>query len=144
MLKKGLYFHPRKTVIRSYGWVGTVCEQTQTLLEFESLNSIPSVLYLGNEPIDSYEWVNSFSLSLSGRAVRRIPTIFLRGFAVVGDLIMSFGYSSPIFSTRYRNMTTDYVIDMSQSFEILGEPSFNFDEAVEATASWYLARGNRA
>lgn len=144
MIKKGLYLHPRKTVVRSYGWVGTVSEQTRILLEIESLDSIPRILYLGNEPIDSFKWVNSFSLRISGRSVRRIPMIVLKCLAIIGDLIKFFGYSSPIFSTRYKNMTTDYSIDMSQSFKILGDPIFNFDEAIESTASWYLNKDIQA
>ncbi len=95
-----------------------------------------SVLYLGDPPIDLFEWTNAFSLELTGRPVRVVPRPALKALAKVGDVVVRSGGKFPIFSSRYRSMTEDYVTPMEPTFEALGPSPISMHEGVRETVSW--------
>ena len=74
VLKQGRYVHPGgDPVVRCYGYVGTVVDQVLNILERGDRSLDGKTLYVGDPPIDIYEWTNAFSLELTGRPVRVVP-----------------------------------------------------------------------
>jgi nucleoside-diphosphate-sugar epimerase len=137
VLKQGRYVHPGgKRVTRCYGYVGNVVDQVMTLLGREDGAHNGSVLYLGDSPIDLFEWTNAFSLELTGRPVRVVPRPALKALAKVGDVVVRSGGKFPIFSSRYRSMTEDYVTPMEPTFEALGPAPISMHEGVRETVGW--------
>jgi nucleoside-diphosphate-sugar epimerase len=138
-LATGNYVHPLRKVVRSYGSVFTVSRQIRFLSEAKPATTHGQTLYLGNDPVDSYLWVNRFSLEIANRTVRRVPTVALFGIAVIATILNRLRPDSVPFSwKRFRSMTTDYIVDMKPTWEILGEDHFDFEADIEKTAHWYL------
>ncbi len=137
VLKQGRYVHPGgKRVTRCYGYVGNVVDQVMTLLGRDDGAYHKGVFYLGDRPIDLFEWTNAFSMELTGRPVRVVPRPALRALAKVGDVVVRSGGKFPIFSSRFRSMTEDYVTPMEPTFEALGPAPISMREGVRETVSW--------
>ena len=80
VLKEGKYMHPGGAKVRRcYGYVGTIVDQVLTILESPREVVDREVFYVGDEPIDLYDWTNAFSLALRGTPVRVVPRAVLRG-----------------------------------------------------------------
>lgn len=137
VLKQGRYVHPGgRRVTRCYGYVGNVVDQVLTLLARDNGAHSGRVFYLGDPPIDLFEWTNAFSMELTGRPVRVVPRTALKALAKVGDVVVRSGGKFPIFSSRFRSMTEDYVTPMDQTFEELGPSPISMQEGVRETVSW--------
>jgi len=142
ILKNGLYLHPgKKPVIRSYGYIGNVVYQIDKILDALPMVVDRKVYYLGDKPIDIFEWVNGFSEALVGREVRVIPRSIVRTIAVIGDIIRFFGIRFPIFSSRFRSMTEDYPTPMETTFDAFGKPPYSLREGIEETVEWLNRQG---
>jgi len=136
---KGRYFHPGKQkVIRSYGYVENVVYQIDKLLHAEKELIDKKVFYVGDEPIDLYEWVNNFSIVLTGKSVRVAPRILLRLVALLGDVLRKLGIDFPLYSSRYKNMVFSNPCDMVKTFQITGKGPVDLLTGIMKTADWYL------
>ncbi|MGH9957188.1 MAG: hypothetical protein ACREBC_08670, partial [Pyrinomonadaceae bacterium] len=51
------------------------------------------------------------------------------------------GLRFPIFSTRYKNMVTEYLTPMQPTFEVLGQGPYNLAAAVAETVNWLVRQG---
>lgn len=137
VLAEGKYFHPGRTpVTRSYGYVGNVVDQISTLLTADEEKFAREVFYVGDEPINLYDWVNGFSVLQTGKAVRVLPRIFVRGLALIGDVLVVFGFNFPITSSRYRSMTTSNPAPMKKTIDKLGAPKYTLLEGIGQTVDW--------
>lgn len=135
----GRYLHPgKKTVIRAYGYVGNVVHQIEKLLFAESSLTNKKVFYVGDEPIDLYEWVNAFSLELTGKNTKIVPRFVMRNLAYVGDLCNLFNIGFPLTSPRYTNMIIDNPCDLQKTFDVTGSNPFDLITGVKTTVDWYL------
>lgn len=130
-LQSGRYLHPGgHGVFRSYGHVSNVVEQMVSLLGMSAAKG--RTLYLGEESIDSRTFVDALSRELAGRPVRTAPRWVLRCAAMAGDL----SGAIPLDSFRYANLTTDYRVDMTPTFELVGVPSTPLRRAAHEYAEW--------
>ena len=137
ILKQGRYFHPGgRPVKRSYGYAGTVAEQVLRILHGDSAVMDGKVFYSGDAPIDLIAWTNAFSLAITGKPVRVVPHAAVLALAKIGDLVIKCGGNFPIFSSRYRSMTQDYVTPMDHTFQYLGTPTISMAEGVRETVAW--------
>jgi nucleoside-diphosphate-sugar epimerase len=137
VVKDGRYVHPGgERVVRCYGYVGNVVHQIQTILAARPATVHHRVFYVGDPPIDLFEWANAFSLELTGSEVRVVPRLILMALAKVGDAVNAIGGKFPIFSSRYRSMTESYITPMQPTFEALGQPPISLSEGVRETGKW--------
>jgi nucleoside-diphosphate-sugar epimerase len=137
VVKAGLYMHPGGApVMRCYGYVGNVVDQVNKIFEADSSAVNKQLFYVGDPPVDIAEWTNAFSVALTGNKVRRVPRCILRLLGAVGDVAEFAGLKFPITTSRYRSMTTDYIPDMSKTFELLGPSKFSLEEGVKKTVKW--------
>jgi GlcNAc-P-P-Und epimerase len=137
VLKQGRYLHPGGTpVMRCYGYVGTVVDQVMKILASDDGSLNRKTFYVGDPPVDLYQWTNAFSVALTGKPVRVVPRSLLRGLAMVGDAMVKLGGKFPIFSSRFRSMTEDYLTPMDPTFSALGPPKFSLEEGVRETVAW--------
>lgn len=138
VVERGLYVHPgRQPVIRCYGYVKNVVHQIQRIFEAEAGLVRGQTFYLGDRPIDLYDWTNGFSCALSGHEVRVVPRPIMRVLALVGD-IPTYLTGKPflISSSRFRSMTTDYETPMERTFALLGENPYSLDAGIKETVHW--------
>ena len=137
VLKQGRYLHPGgPPVMRCYGYVGSVVDQVLMILAREDGSLKGETLYVGDPPVDLYEWTNTFSQHLTGKPVRVVPRPVLKGLALVGDAVVKLGGKFPIFSSRFRSMTENYLTPMDPTFAALGPSKFSLEEGVRETVAW--------
>jgi GlcNAc-P-P-Und epimerase len=141
VLGRGLYLHPGGTqVVRAYGYVKNVVHQMLAIVASPVDRVHERVLYLGDEPLDLFDWVNGFSLAQTGKPVRVIPSSLLHGAALVGDVLKRLGIKFPLTSSRFKNMTTSNSISMARTFEITGPSPYTLHAAIGETVDWLRTR----
>jgi len=137
VIKNGMYLHPGgKPVVRSYGYVGNIVWQMAQILSAPREIVDKQVFYLGDKPGDIYEWVNAFSLALRGKHAVKAPRAILQGLGWAGDLATKVGLRFPLTSSRFKNMTSDYLTPMEKTFCTFGAPPFTLAQGVEKTLQW--------
>lgn len=137
VLKQGRYFHPgRQPVVRSYGYVGNVVYQIEQILQAPAALVDQKVYYVGDQPINIYEWTNAFSKAITQHEVRVIPRPMVQSIAFIGDLLKATGVRFPIHSARYQSMVTDYPTPMEPTFQAFGQPPFSLTEGIRETTEW--------
>ena len=138
VLERGLYVHPgHQPVIRCYGYVRNVMYQIRKIFEADVDLVRGQTFYLGDRPIDLFDWVNGFSKALTGREARVIPRPLMRVLAGLGD-IPTYLTGKPflINSSRYRSMTTDYETPMERTFALFGENPYTLEAGIKETVEW--------
>ena len=137
VLSKGLYFHPgRKPVMRSYGYVGNVVAQIIDILNSTSDKVNGKVFYVGDQPIDLYDWVNGFSLLQLGAEVKVLPRFLVRLLGWAGDLFFTLRIKFPITSSRYKSMTSSNIAPMERTFQTFGLPPYSLKAGISETVEW--------
>ncbi|QBG47323.1 NAD(P)-dependent oxidoreductase [Verrucomicrobia bacterium S94] len=138
IIRKGLYLHPGgKPVIRCYGYVGNIIWQMDEIFKAPKAQVHKAVFYVGDRAEDIYDWVNEFSLQLTGKRARKVPRFFLQLIGWVGDVITAVtGRKFALTSSRYESMTQDYLTPIEKTFDVFGEPPFSLKAGVEKTVRW--------
>ena len=141
-LAKGQYMHPRQgPVQRAYGWVGTVVEQIEAIVE-KRHETAGLTLYLGDPPLLMKDWVNEFSVGLRGKPVREVPRQVFIVAAKVGDALARVGIRAPRSSKRWKSMSTSDVVPLDATYELLGRPTADWRAAVRETVTWLRQEGH--
>lgn len=142
VLKQGRYVHPGGAPVRrAYGYVGNVVEQMWAVFGRDVEQVSGQTFYLGDEIDDIKKWVTAFSLELTGKEPRVVPRPVLRAIALVGDGVIWLGRKFPLFSSRYRSMTQEYLVDMTPTFQALGPPRYSLEEGTRITVEWLKTQG---
>lgn len=138
VLKRGFYLHPGgKGVFRAYGYVGNVADQTWKLMNADPALVNRKPFYVGDPVDDILKWTTAFSVALCSKKPYVVPRPILRSIALVGDVSKKVGYSSfPLFSSRFRSMTQDYLVDMEPTYRIIGRPEVSLEQGVKETVNW--------
>ncbi len=137
VLRKGRYLHPgRRPVIRSYGYVGNVVAQIMAILTASPEKVHSKVYYVGDEPLNLYDWVNGFSEKLTGKNVRVVPRILIKMVASLGDILKQAKIGFPLTSSRFQNMVCDNVAPMEKTIQDFGRPPFSMEDGISKTVEW--------
>ena len=136
--RRGFYFHPGGAPVRrAYGYVGNVLAQMAKIFTMPEPAVHGRTFYLGDETDDIWNWAVGFCRALGGRTPPRIPRPVLRLMGLAGDTISGLtGRRFYIDSTRVKSMTTDYPIDMTETFRVLGRGPFSLDQGIAETTRW--------
>jgi hypothetical protein len=113
-----------------------VVEQIAGILQQSAQLVDRKVFYVGDPPLVLLNWVNAFSVQLTGRPVRVIPQGALRVLALAGDGLTKVGVKFPIFSSRLKSMTQDYPTPMEPTYALLGPPKTSLEDGVKETVEW--------
>ena len=142
VINKGMYLHPgEKPVVRSYGYVGNIVWQMNRIFELPANAVNEQVFYVGDRPIDIYEWVDGFSQALRNKPATRAPRFLLKSIGMMGDQLAKVGKSFPLTGSRYRNMISDYLTPMEKTFDVLGEPPYSLQDGVQQSVEWLRSVG---
>jgi nucleoside-diphosphate-sugar epimerase len=137
LMKKGLYFHPAgDKVVRSYGYVMNAVWQIEQILNAPSELVNQKTYYIGESPSSQYDWVNQFSLALTGRPVKLLPVNLIRILAYTGDILRRIGISFPMYSSRFKNLTTSNIVPVNPTIEAFGTTPYTTEEGIKKTVSW--------
>jgi len=137
VLKRGLYVHPGgRPAIRSYGYVKNVVIQMLKILEAPSALVDKKVFYLGDPPLSLIDWVNGFSLAITGKPARIIPRRLFKMLAMIGSALGILDIRFPIQLSRYRSMTEDYLSPMEATIINFGAPDYSLEGGIKETVAW--------
>jgi nucleoside-diphosphate-sugar epimerase len=122
--------------IRSYGYVKNVASQILKSAHLSDGAVNRKIFYVGDPPISSHEWLDGFSLSLTGRPVRRVPISALKLLARGGELAKQIGIPAPFDNGRLFRISSDYAVPMEASISTLGSGSTSLEEGIASTTQW--------
>lgn len=142
IIDKGLYVHPSNgPVMRTYGYVHNVVHQIVKIMQADVSKVDKQTYYLGDVAIDSYVWLNSISQNLTGKALRRVPSVLFTLPALFGDLLRKVGVPSPLYTARFKNMIEDYPAPTGRTVSEFGVANSDLDENVRETVRWIKTEG---
>jgi len=138
VVQRGMYVHPgHQPVIRCYGYVKNVVHQIQEIFQADVDPVRGQTFYLGDRPINLFDWVNGFSCALTGHKARIVPRSLMRVLALLGDIPTRLtGKAFLINSSRLRSMTTDYGTPMEPTFKLFGENPYTLEQGITETVEW--------
>lgn len=140
VLQKGLYIHPKSNAVRAYGYVRNVNNQIFELLTNPDAPN-GSVFYVGDSPIKVFDWVNLFSIGLTGKKVKQVPRQLLFVLALFGEALKIIGINEPPMRlTRYRNMISSDNAPMTKILKFVGTTPYTLGEGVQNTVEWIKAQ----
>lgn len=139
-LEKGWYLHPNtpQPVIRTYGYVDNCAAQIVSAA-FSNLVHDGSILYSGDQAMDSKVYLDAMSQGLRGADVRLVPIAPLRAAAHFGSIVRSCGIPFPFDTGRFMRMSTNYEVPLSMTREVMAYASIPFSDAMTETVRWYRA-----
>lgn len=137
VVKAGMYFHiGHHSCTKTYGYVENAVYQIHQILTHPTKNENHKIFYLGDEPaIPIEEWANQIAKEL-GRKVPRVPFWLIRTAAFLGDILKPTGLHFPMTSFRLKNMTTDNIIDLSNTMHIAPHPPVDRITGIRHTLEW--------
>jgi nucleoside-diphosphate-sugar epimerase len=142
MIDRGWYVHPgRGAVVRTYGYVKNVAYQVGKIMQADRAQVDRQTYYLGENPVDSYVWLNAISRALTGRDVRRIPTSLFVIPALAGDILVKCGIRAPLHSARLKNMIEHYPAPTHRTVEAFGLSHPSLEDNVRETVEWIRSEG---
>jgi nucleoside-diphosphate-sugar epimerase len=138
VVQRGMYVHPgHQPVIRCYGYVKNVVHQIQKIFQTDVDRVRGQTFYLGDRPINLFDWVNGFSRALTGHKAWIVPRSLMRVLALLGDIPTRLtGKAFLINSSRLRSMTTDYRTPMEPTFGLFGENPYTLEQGITETVEW--------
>lgn len=131
------YFHVgKKSCTKTYGYVGNVVYQIEQILFADTTDANNKVFYLGDTPATNIEeWANEIATEL-GYKIHRIPYWLLKCAAWGGDILKLIGIRFPMTSFRLENMTTNNIVELSNTNKIAPNLPYSRIEGVKRTLSW--------
>lgn len=137
MVKKHEYVHiGHKGCTKTYGYIGNSIYQIEKILKTDTSKNEVKTFYIGdNPPINITEWANQIGKEL-GINIPTMPWVIIKLAAYFGDFLKMVGIKFPLSSFRIKNMTTDNIMDLSNTYEIAPNPPFSRVEGIKATLKW--------
>ncbi len=135
LIMRNRYFNfTGKMSTKTYGYIGNVIYQIDSILTNQLSDG--KTLYVGDySPTRVDEWAKEIA-QLTGSHVYTIPRIFVRLAAYLGDFAGILKLRFPMNSFRYKNMTTDNVLDLSATQLFAPDTKFTRNEGNTLTIEW--------
>ena len=137
MVRSRMYFHiGHRYCSKTYGYVENAVYQIKQILFHDTTDVDNKVFYLGDNPaIYIEEWADQIASQL-GHKVLRFPYWLIRCAAFVGDVLGKLGIHFPMTSFRLKNMTTDNIINVDNTYRIAPNPPISRVEGIRRTLEW--------
>lgn len=138
MILSKKYFHVgNKGCTKTYGYVGNSVYQIKNILFTETKQDSKKVFFIGDNPATNIEeWANEIAAELGGKIVK-MPFLLIKSAAVFGDFLKFLGFLKfPMNSFRLHNMTTDNIIDLSNTYQLAPTLPFTRKEGIIKTLKW--------
>jgi nucleoside-diphosphate-sugar epimerase len=136
LLKRRFIKFGKRACTKTYGFVGNAVRQIEGLLFCDTNGQAQKVFYIGDyAPININEWADEIA-GLLGYRVSTVPYWVARLAAWTGDTLKLAGIRFPLTSFRLRNMTTDNMIDLSETRKQVGGVQISRKDGVIETLAW--------
>lgn len=137
IVKSGMYFHiGHKSCTKTYGYIENAVYQIDSILMADTNDESNKLFYIGdNPPVFIEEWANQIASQL-GKKVPRVPFLMIRAAALVGDLLGAVGIHFPMSSFRLKNMTTNNIVPLDNTYKIAPNPPVDRVTGIKRTLEW--------
>ena len=137
-LETGWYLHPtsKDPIFRTYGFVENCARQIISAAFSGELNR-GSILYAGDETLDSADYLDAMSRQLRGSPVRRCPHQILSVAAGLGTFLQRMDVAFPFDRSRLMRMSTNYQVPLAPIHSIMMFPKITFEHELKQTVDWY-------
>ena len=138
-LRLRYYLHPGfKPIKKYYGYVENAVSQLLSItLSSDTISNCGRVLYITDAPIDNAEWMNGFSVALSGKRIRRLPLPAWRMLAKAGDLINKAGVRFPVTNERLFRLTVNERIPEELTVKLPKSEQVTLEQGIRRSVEWY-------
>ena len=138
-LERRYYVHPGYSPIRKhYGYIdNAVAQIIQIALSDPPTRVAGKVYYISDPPIDSYEWMNGFSLNLSGKKARRVPIAIWKLMALLGSILNLVKIKFPVNLERLFRLTVNETLPNSMIVTIENDKIVSLSDGIARCAAWY-------
>lgn len=125
-----------KSATCTYGYVGNAIEQILALAKYDPNTSENKVFYIGDyEPNNLEKWANEISAQVPYH-ILKVPYFIVKLAAWFGDALKLINIRFPMTSFRLNNMTSNYILDMSETEKVLPKLPFSRLQGVKVTVEW--------
>jgi nucleoside-diphosphate-sugar epimerase len=137
MVINNKYFHiGDKSCTKTYGYVENLIYQIDSMINAPVAKIQGNVFYLGDyEPINIHSWANEIASEIE-ITIKTVPYQLIKLAAFGGDILKLLGIKFPMTSFRLKNMTTNNVVNLSNTKEIAPNLPYSRIEGVRATLNW--------
>ena len=137
MVKRRAYFHiGHKGCTKTYGYVGNSIYQIDCMLHSDTTDKDNKVFFIGDRPpIDITEWANQIGHEL-GFKIPVMPWLLIKMAAYFGDALKMAGIKFPMTSFRLKNMTTNNIMPLDNTYGVAPNPPFSRIEGIRHTLKW--------
>jgi nucleoside-diphosphate-sugar epimerase len=131
------------TTTKTFGFVENAVFQINEILFSEPNLHNKEVFYIGDRPpINISVWANEILYNLNKKPALALPFFMFKILALIGDFLSLLGVSFPMSSFRLKNMTTDNIQNLENTYSLTGEPPINRNEGIIKTLEWISSRDN--
>jgi nucleoside-diphosphate-sugar epimerase len=132
------YFHiGNKSCTKTYGYVGNAVYQIEKILLSDTFSDDNKIFYIGDYVSTNIEeWANEIAKVLNYK-INRVPYYVILAAALAGDVLKKIGVSFPMTTFRLRNMTTDNIVDLSNTKVIASELPYTRMKGIVKTLEWF-------
>jgi hypothetical protein len=92
-------------------------------------------------PTNIEEWADEIADILHYKIIH-IPYCIVSMAALVGDIISKFGISFPMTTFRLKNMTTDNIVDLSNTMRLAPDLPYSRINGIHKTLEWLDKKDN--
>jgi GlcNAc-P-P-Und epimerase len=130
------YFHiGNKGCTKTYGYIGNSIYQIEKILMSKTIDLSNKVFYLGDNPTNIEEWANEIGEEINIK-IKKMPFILIKCLAYFGDFLKLFKFNFPMSSFRLKNMTTDNIFDLDETYKLAPETPFSRKDGIKKTLDW--------
>ena len=131
------YFHiGRKSCVKTYGYIGNLMYQIDSIINAPVEQIQGNVFYLGDyNSTDIHEWSDEIATDL-GITIKTVPYPLIKLAAIGGDFLKYWGIRFPMNSFRLNNMTTNNVVDLSNTKAVAPDLPYTRIEGIRRTLEW--------
>ena len=135
---KERYFHPGKNSCKkTFGYIGNTVYQINKLLFADAKKIKNKIFYIGDKPsVNISKWANEIAILAKVSKPRTIPFSIFKLLARLGDFLVNLGIKFPMTTFRLKNMTTDRVCDLNDTYKVCGNPPYDRKKATIKTLEW--------
>jgi len=126
-----------RTATKTFGFVENAVFQINEILFSGSNSHNKEVFYIGDKPpINISIWANEILYNLNKKPALALPFFIFKILALIGDFLSLLGVSFPMSSFRLKNMTTDNIQNLENTYSLAGEPPIKRNEGIKKTIEW--------
>ena len=134
------YFHiGQNKSFKTYGYIGNTVHQLIALMHQKEKNIHKKTFYLGDSSkYNLRSWANEISELSNSKKIKELPLFLVYFISLFGSLLKRFKLNPPLTLFRFKNMTSNNIINLEPIIKISENLPFDRKTGVLLTLDWLL------